>query len=279
MLDAHKELVPVIYGESGIKLYRYAFSANEMCIPTHWHERMELLQIIHGCLKVQLANKEIIAKAGDIVIIMPSMVHSGFAGDEGLEYHVISFDIEKFLNSTIASDKYIKPIIKRSVLFSPATNNVALSKVLDELVLLLTSEPKSNPLLTTGKIYEFIGLLYQNCMVAFSHSKEPVKNFDIVLKYINRHFTEDITSRSISQKFNYDETYFCRRFKEATGITTMKYIRILRLELAQKLLKNSNESISNISLQCGFSDTHYFANCFKNQYKLTPTAFREAHKQ
>lgn len=279
MLDAHKELVPVIYGESGIKLYRYAFSANEMCFPTHWHERMELLQIIYGCLKVQLGNKEIVATVGDIVVIMPSTVHSGFAGDEGLEYHVISFDIEKFANSTLASDKYIKPIVKHSVVFSLSTDNASLSRTVDELVSLLNSASKINPLLTTGKMYEIIGLLYQNCLDVISQPKERIKNFDIVLEYINRHFTENITSKSISQKFNYDETYFCRRFKEATGIATMKYIRILRLELAQKLLKNSNESISNISLQCGFSDTHYFANCFKNQYKFTPTAFREAHKQ
>jgi len=62
-----------------------------------------------------------------------------------------------------------------------------------------------------------------------------------------------------------------------TGITTMNYIRILRLELAQKMLEETPESISNISLKCGFSDTHYFSNCFKKHFGISPSEFRQPY--
>ena len=127
-----------------------------------------------------------------------------------------------------------------------------------------------------GKTYELISLLYEHCAIASGQPKKQDERFGMVLEYINSHYTENISSKDISHKFGYDETYFCRRFKEATGITTMSYIRILRLELAQKLLKETNESIGNISWKCGYSDTHYFSNCFKRYWGMTPTQIREA---
>ena len=43
-LDANKELTPVLYGESAVKILKpIAFSKNAPCFRMHWHERIELL--------------------------------------------------------------------------------------------------------------------------------------------------------------------------------------------------------------------------------------------
>jgi AraC-like DNA-binding protein len=55
----------------------------------------------------------------------------------------------------------------------------------------------------------------------------------------------------------------------------MKYIQVLRLEEAKKLISKSNSSIKDIALSCGFSDVAYFTNCFKRLYQITPTQMRE----
>ena len=146
----------------------------------------------------------------------------------------------------------------------------------EELILSLKQPSPHASLYSVGKTYELISLLYEHCTSsAAGQSKKPDESFGAVLKYINSHYTENISSKDVSQKFGYDETYFCRRFKKSTGITTMSYIRMLRLELAQKLLKETNESICNISWKCGFADTHYFSNCFKKHFGTSPTEFRK----
>lgn len=276
MVHAYNELAPVLYGDNGIKLNQFTFRANDMCFPAHWHNRIELLLLTSGSLEVHLDNEHLTALPRDAVIIMPNMVHCGLSGESGVSYYVIAIDIEKFRNETTASSKYLTPILEQTVSFEPLIRHQEIIASMNELVDSLPKESSHNSLYAIGKVYEMISLLYEHCILSSGPPKKPDERFGKVLEYINNHYTEDISAKDISKKFGYDETYFCRRFKEATGITTMNYIRILRLELAQKLLKETNESISNISWKCGYADTHYFSNCFKRQFGMTPTQFREA---
>ena len=167
-------------------------------------------------------------------------------------------------------------------MFCSLTKHPEITRSMQELCDSLASDSKAadnpdiHPLCAMGKLYEIIGLLYQYCTVDFKPLQKSGKKLEEILTYINAHYTEHISSKTISQKFGYDETYFCRLFKKATGIPAMKYILILRLELAQKLLLNTGQEISQIAWQCGFSEESYFSNCFKRHFGLTPTAFRNA---
>lgn len=276
MIDAYKELALVPYGDNGIVLYHFTFSANEMCFPAHWHNRIELLLLTSGSLEVHLANEHFTALPGEAVVIMPSTVHCGFSGESGVSYYVVAIDIEKYRNEITATDKYLMPILEQTVTFEVLIRHPEIISSMRKLVDSLLKESPHNSLYAIGKVYEMVSLLYEHCIIYSGQFKKPDERFSKVLEYINSHYTEDISAKDISKKFGYDETYFCRRFKEATGITTMTYIRILRLELAQKLLRETKESISNISWKCGYADTHYFSNCFKRQFGMTPTQFREA---
>ena len=276
MLDAYKELVPVLYGENGIKIHNFSFGPHDMCFHAHWHERLELLFMLSGTLEAYLDDEHVTVLPGQTVIIMPHMIHCGFSGDRGASYIMIAFDVENFCNHTIASDKYLMPVFQQKTRFCHVTDHPKITEHIRELAPHAATDGEFHPLCTIGKIYEIIGLLCQHCSIGSGQIHKPDERFGMVLTYINSHYTEDISARDICQKFGYEETYFCRRFKEATGITTMRYIRILRLELAQKLLRDGREDIRTISWRCGFSDISYFSNCFKRHLGVTPTEFRNA---
>ena len=275
MSEAYKELEPVLYGENGLKLKQFTARPGDMCFPAHWHERIEILLIVSGSLEVHLDSEHFTARPGQAVVIMPSMVHCGFSGEQGVCYYVIAIDIEKFSNATTASAKYITPILKQTLRFESLITRPEIIASMNELIDSLQTDCSHNSLYAIGKTYEIISLLYEHCILSTGQSRKQDERFGKVLEYINNHYTEDISAKDISHKFGYDETYFCRQFREATGITTMNYIRILRLELAQKLLRDTKESIGNISWKCGYADTHYFSNCFKRQFGITPTQFRD----
>ncbi len=277
MVHAYKELAPVLYGDNGIKLNQFTFRANEMCFLAHWHNRIELLLLTSGSLEVHLDNEHFTALPGEAVVIMPSTVHCGFSGESGVSYYVIEIDIEKFRNETTASGRYLTPILEQIVTFEALIRHPEIISSMRELVDSLPKESSHNSLYAIGKVYEMISLLYEHCMICSSQPKDLDERFGKVLEYINSHYTENISAKDISKKYGYDKTYFCRRFKEATGITTTSYIRILRLELAQKLLRETKENISNISWKCGYADTHYFSNCFKRHFGVTPTEFRQTN--
>ena len=64
-----------------------------------------------------------------------------------------------------------------------------------------------------------------------------------------------------------------RKLKALTGLTTTEFIRSQRLKLAAKLLQTSDINISQVGYSVGFNDHSYFAKCFKDSYKCTPTEY------
>lgn len=275
MLDAYKELVPVIYGENAIKcLPRFTAAPNSLCFKSHWHDRMEFLVIMSGQLHAHLGDEQLTLTAGQVAVIEPKMMHYGISGDDGLSYYAIMFDVEKFYNDTLASEKYLAPIVKYSPRFQRKADNEEIFDAFQRLIDLVRDNSR-NPLCAVGIVYEILGLLYQHCEADSKLIYKFDQKFSVVIEYINEHFTEKITAGKVSQKFGYDETYFCRRFREITGITAMKYIKILRLEYAQKLLQGRQAEIGDIAWKCGFSDISYFSNCFKKQYGMSPSEFRK----
>ena len=251
MLDSYKELTPVLYGEHAVKHLYFEKEAGRMCFQMHWHDRVELLYVTCGKLEVHLDDRQVEILAGQVAVIGPRMLHGGFAGEAGVKFYTIMFDIEKFYNQTVASEKYLTGFFRNEVCFKPVTENQYVTEQVKHLI------------------------MYRFCTESIKPVQKISENFRNVLEYINNHFTEDISTQSLSQRFGYNETYFCRRFKEVTGITLMKYIQILRIELAQKLLKNTEKGIAEIALECGFTDISYFSNCFKRQVGLAPKEFRD----
>ena len=275
MLDSYKELTPVLYGEHAVKHLYFEKEAGRMCFQMHWHDRVELLYVTCGKLEVHLDDRQVEILAGQVAVIGPRMLHGGFAGEAGVKFYTIMFDIEKFYNQTVASEKYLTGFFRNEVCFKPVTENQYVTEQVKHLIMILTTKEQENPLVVMGLVYGIIGNLYRFCTESIKPVQKISENFRNVLEFVNNHFTEDISTQSLSQRFGYNETYFCRRFKEVTGITLMKYIQILRIELAQKLLKNTEKGIAEIALECGFTDISYFSNCFKRQVGLAPKEFRD----
>lgn len=119
-----------------------------------------------------------------------------------------------------------------------------------------------------------LAFLYEYKVEPFS---EPTNtNFVFrAIEYINSHIAENLTIDSISATVFMSKYYFCRKFKETTGLSVMDYILNTRISLAQEMLLNGKLSISQISDLCGFSNLAYFCNIFKKKNGKTPSQYRK----
>ena len=70
-------------------------------------------------------------------------------------------------------------------------------------------------------------------------------------------------------------TLFINRFKDAVGLTPMKYVKHWRLLKAKELLKSTDLSLVQIGEQIGFDSETSFHRAFKQEYDLTPGKFRK----
>ena len=96
------------------------------------------------------------------------------------------------------------------------------------------------------------------------------------LKYIDTHYSEQITLDYLSRVLNLNSSYFCRLFKKATHSTFVEYLNFVRICKSEKKLSSSKESIAEISLNLGFSSVSYFNKVFKNIKGCTPTEYKKS---
>jgi AraC-like DNA-binding protein len=65
-----------------------------------------------------------------------------------------------------------------------------------------------------------------------------------------------------------------RKIKTMTGLSPIEFIRNIRLKHACRMLKDPSIPISEVAYSLGFSDPHYFATCFKNEFNVTPSEYQ-----
>ena len=71
---------------------------------------------------------------------------------------------------------------------------------------------------------------------------------------------------------------FERQFLAAFHLTPQRFLRKLRLRLASRALMDTDESLAEIALKCGFSDQSHFSREFRRQFGRTPREYRENYK-
>lgn len=266
-----KELTPVEYDPSAIKLLHFNIQPNKVCFRTHWHDRMEILRIQRGEIFVGYDTNICKVRAGELMIIPPHTPHKGYAGDYELDYDVLMFDVRSFYNETEVCKKYLPAIYSGNAKFQKVTGEPSLVTCMDNIRDTAQTTPGS--LEITSDIYRLLHLLLQHCLTAFQLDAGTDNTAKEFVNYIESNYTQEITTSVISAHFGYSAAHFCRKFKEYTGLTPMNYLKIYRVEEAYKLIKKGNHNIGNVALLCGFPDSNYFTRCFKAHFGVPPSHY------
>lgn len=102
-----------------------------------------------------------------------------------------------------------------------------------------------------------------------------VKRFDLVLDYIEQNLAGDLSLEALGQCAAISPFHFHRLFQAWAGETLSRFVRRRRLESAAGRLRYcTEEKITTISLNCGFSSPEAFARAFKEHFGITPSQWR-----
>jgi len=95
-----------------------------------------------------------------------------------------------------------------------------------------------------------------------------------VVEYVDKHYAEEMSLKTLSQHFNLNAAYLGQLFKKATGDMFSNYLSRIRIEQAKHLLITSQLKASEIALAVGFSNLQYFSNVFYKYTGAYPTDFK-----
>jgi AraC family transcriptional regulator len=102
----------------------------------------------------------------------------------------------------------------------------------------------------------------------------PQRQLVRVLDYINEHLDRDIKLKDLAQLLGISQFHFSHLFKQAIGVSPYQYLIQQRIERAKQLLKQTDRSIMDISLECGFNSHSHLSKQFRQFTGITPKAYR-----
>ena len=97
-----------------------------------------------------------------------------------------------------------------------------------------------------------------------------------VIEFMEANVGSDITLDGIAKLVDLSPRHLRRVFLVATGVGPSEMLTNIRLERAARDLRHSRKSVTEISLDCGFSQPQHLATAFRRKFGLTPTAFRRS---
>lgn len=253
----------------------------------HTHNFIELEIITDGYADHIVEGKAYHISKGDVLVIMPSFVHE-LQNVHNLEHYNFKFDLEKLILlekdveklSGFQSLFILQPLQKyqhdytsHMILNEEQLSNV---KMISELMNSEWKERKDGyKWVIRSYFLSLITYLSRNFSLAVTGSSPKVQDIVNTVSFIHENLTAKITLSSLASMACLSERQYTRIFKEVYGTSPIDYVIDCRLTLACRMIKNTQKSMLDISMACGFGDKVSFSRLFKNRYHITPGEYRK----
>ena len=99
-----------------------------------------------------------------------------------------------------------------------------------------------------------------------------------VRAYIDSHIAGPVLVADLCALVQRSQAYFSRSFKRTFGESPHVFLVRRRVELAAQCMLTTDACLSDIALQCGFTDQAHFSKHFRQATGQTPAAWRRAHR-
>lgn len=119
---------------------------------------------------------------------------------------------------------------------------------------------------------QFILHRYIELIVFKSNMNTFDDRIEKVLRYITKHYSEDLSIQELSKKFGLSQSYFGTLFTQTTSMSFRQYLMKVRLNVAEDMLLSGEYSVSAVAEACGFTDVFYFSKAFKTSRGISPSA-------
>ncbi len=235
------------------------FKNKETTVVAHNHYFYEMTYVLQGKLCTDMNGKHYECEPNTIIIVPPTNLHSHSSEND---YKVIYMGF--YYNGLYG------PLTQR--IFKD--ENGIILKLLNNML---------NEYNNTDYHYESICSELQKLFIfniLRQQDSNRLSNNDAILKhaiaYMQNHYYEDIDMRELAESLGYSYHHFRHIFKENFDVPPKQFLLNQRIQYALRLLRNTDQSISEIAKSCGFASTVRFISAFKSIFKISPMQYRNS---
>ena len=96
-------------------------------------------------------------------------------------------------------------------------------------------------------------------------------------EYLKENFRRHVTLDELSSRIFFSKDYLNRIFRELMGMPVGAYLQKLRIDEAARLLRETDNTVTDIAELSGFGDVKSFYTVFKREMDVTPGEYRSAN--
>ena len=262
-----------IYITSAIRNTSYKMVRN------HYHNYYELYYVRHGRVAFNIIGSTYMLQSGDFILVPPEQPHyvSYLASCTRINIYFRKEDLSRILNENL--ETISTRFLSSSVIHTPRAYRDVIDNIIDSM---LFEEG-----IDDAYSYKMQELLFSQLVLScnryciFKSDSQIADSDDIIvsaLQYINKNYHTPITLEKLSKMSNLSPSYFSKKFRKVTGSGMKEYLTYTRLRHAANELLSTSHTITDVAMNCGFSDSNYFKDAFKKMYGLSPREYRSSKK-
>ena len=273
---------PMIIGE-----VPYCFTSRLQSYPSHWHSELELHICTRGSFCLELEDQQYTLLAGDALVIPGYTAHAILHSSPDFGRISLTFGYALLGNEF----KSIQNAFFRTSFGSPQTPKQVrqpFELILDALADTDRVTADNDWQIRSGLFLLAAVLRNQHTQAKISEQlQDRVQQLDsiyTVLEHVSQHYADKLSVDTAAEIAGYAKTYFCRQFKQATGVSFHRYLNNYRISVACMMLEDPRLSVTEIAQRTGFSSAKLLCRTFKEttgmttrQYQKLPPEVKSAH--
>lgn len=262
------------------------FEQDAFTSPYHYHPEFELTLINKGSGKRYVGNHMDHFHKGDLVFLGPNLPHC-WKTDPYIKGEInASSIVVQFTNDFLGRDFFNKPELSgiRKLLEKSQRGIVYNQSIVPEISRDLKNLGKEE--MSFKKLHILLDVLHKLSVTTdytllnrVSHipneSGGDLDRINKVFSYIIDNFRNNVCLDEVAQIACMTPNAFCKYFKKVTNKTFIEVVVEYRLHYATTQLINTNKSVAEICLDCGFNDVAHFIRMFKLKMEVSPLQYRK----
>ncbi|MFA6829518.1 MAG: helix-turn-helix domain-containing protein [Bacilli bacterium] len=246
---------------SEIAHYIYHQDDINLNFESHLHFSFEILYVEEGQLEATIDNRFFSINSHQAIIIFPNQIHC-YRTKQYSKSHLVIFGCDLVANyyQHIKSYSYLCPIID-----------------LKSVDYLTRIKEENNIYLNKGYAYQLVSF-FDSVLILNHFQNKDDSIVSYLIEFIKENYSQPISLKSLAKEKGYSYNYLSRIFNDSIGVNFLRFVNLYRIELATILL-STDKPITEIALECGFSNVRSFNREFVSIKKINPSQFRKDHKK
>lgn len=246
--------------------------------PYNYSQNLKIIFVLKGNIIIDNIVKKDVIKEQGIILLNNNSIYSVDGSAEN-EVFILEIDTSYF-NTDFEDISNMKFFVNYNKYIPNQREEIELLwSYLNKIIETIYKEENGYVLKVKGIIIELIILLVNKYQDSNFDKKTNInseeKRLRSIIEFINSHYKEKISLSKIADIVDLNPQYLSRYFPKYMGITLNEYITKIRLRESLEDLRNSDNTITYVALENGFSNIKSYFKDFKKNYNTTPSVFRK----